>query len=80
MIACLPTSLNAICCALCRHVVAIGIVQRTTSGKLTAHSSACMPPIDPPETHNNLAMPSESISIFCSRTMSRIVITGNDSA
>ena len=35
-----------------------------------------MPPIDPPATHSSRSMPSESISIFCSRTMSRIVITG----
>ena len=32
MIACRPTSLNAICCALCRQVVAIGMAQRTHSG------------------------------------------------
>ena len=42
--------------------------------------SACMPPIDPPETASSRGMPSESISIFCSRTMSPIVITGNDIA
>ena len=50
MIACRPTSLNAICCALCRDVVAIGIAQATASGYATAHSSTCIPPIDPPAT------------------------------
>src|SRR5579871_5054327 len=39
-----------------------------------------MPPIDPPETESSLSIPSESINIFCSRTMSPIVITGNDMA
>ena len=39
-----------------------------------------MPPIDPPETASSRGMPRESISIFCSRTMSPMVITGNDIA
>src|SRR5579863_9114855 len=34
--------------------------------------------MDPPETDNSLSMPNESMSIFCARTMSPIVITGND--
>jgi hypothetical protein len=78
MIACRPTSLNAICCALCRVVVAIGIADTTRSGYATAHSSACMPPIDPPVTASSRGMPSLSISIFSRRTMSEIVIPGND--
>ena len=39
-----------------------------------------MPPIDPPATASSRSMPNESISIFCSRTMSPMVITGNDMA
>ena len=39
-----------------------------------------MPPIDPPETESRRSMPKESISIFCKRTMSPIVITGKDMA
>src|ERR1017187_8819298 len=39
-----------------------------------------MPPIDPPETVSRRWMPKESISIFCKRTMSPMVITGNDMA
>ncbi len=39
-----------------------------------------MPPIDPPVTASSRGMPSASISIFCSRTMSPMVITGNDMA
>src|ERR1700686_4563942 len=36
-----------------------------------------MPPIEPPETASSREIPRESISIFCKRTMSPIVITGN---
>src|ERR1035437_4339515 len=39
-----------------------------------------MPPIDPPETVSRRWMLKESISIFCKRTMSPMVITGNDMA
>ena len=39
-----------------------------------------MPPIDPPETESRRLMPKESISIFCKRTMSPMVITGKDMA
>src|SRR3954451_6688941 len=39
-----------------------------------------MTPIDPPETASRRGIPSESISIFCSRTISPMVITGNDMA
>src|ERR1035437_2404155 len=80
MMAWRPTSLNAICCALWRVVVAIGIALTTDSGEAAAHSSACIPPIDPPETVSRRWMPKESISIFCKRTMSPMVITGNDMA
>src|ERR1019366_3089899 len=80
MMAWRPTSLKAICCALCRVVVAIGMALTTDSGYAAAHSSACMPPIDPPETVSRRWMPKESISIFCKRTISPMVITGNDMA
>src|ERR1017187_5310766 len=77
MMACRPTSLKAICCALCRVVAATGIALTTAPGYAAAHSSACMPPIDPPETASSRPMPNQSISSFCSRTISPIVITGN---
>src|ERR1044071_7062674 len=37
-----------------------------------------MPPIEPPETASRRLMPNQSMSIFCSRTISPTVITGND--
>ena len=39
-----------------------------------------MPPIEPPITQNSCSMPRWSISSFCARTMSRIVMTGKPSA
>ena len=78
MIACRPTSLNAICCALCRVVVAIGIAETTRSGighrpfeRLhPAHRSAGdrEQPLDPEMSRS---------AFFCNRTMSPMVITGN---
>ena len=58
----------------------MGMAETTDSGKATAHSSACMPPMEPPLTESRRGMPSESISIFWARTMSAMVITGNDMA
>src|SRR5579885_2423233 len=49
----------------------------TVSGYAAAHSNACIPPIDPPDTASSRVMPKESTSSFCSRTMSEIVIGGN---
>src|ERR1035438_4466021 len=80
MMAWRPTSLKAICCAVGRVVVAIGMALTTDSGYAAAHSSACIPPIDPPVTESRRWMPKESISLFCKRTMSPMVITGNDMA
>ena len=80
MMAWRPTSLKAICCALWRVVQAMGMAATTRSGKATAHSSACMPPMEPPVTASSRSMPNQSISIFCRRTMSPMVITGNDMA
>src|SRR5487761_2601768 len=58
----------------------MGSAAATLPGYATAHSSACMPPIDPPATASSLFMPRESMSIFCNRTMSARVTTGNDIA
>ena len=44
------------------------------------HCSTCIAPMEPPMTQNRLSMPRWSIRHFCVRTMSRIVITGNDTA
>jgi len=80
MMACLPTSLKAICCALWRAVVAMGIAEATMSGYMTAHSRACMPPIEPPATASRRSMPRCLTSMCCKRTMSAMVMPGNDSA
>src|SRR5438552_15106270 len=58
----------------------MGMALTTDSGYAAAHSSACMPPIEPPETESRRLMPKESTSIFCKRTMSPMVITGKDMA
>ena len=58
----------------------MGIADATRSGYVTAHSSACIPPIEPPDTVSNRSIPRWSISIFCSRTISAIVTWGNDIA
>ena len=44
---------------------------------MTAHSKACMPPIEPPITAIHLDTPRCSISRAWDRTMSRMVTTGN---
>ena len=76
MIACRPTSLNAICCALCRAVAAIGIADATESG-IIHRPFECLHPAHRPAGHaEQTSMPRWSISIFCKRAMSRIVITG----
>ncbi len=49
---------------------------KTASGKLAAHSSTCIPPIEPPITANRRRMPSQSMSFFWARTMSRMVMGG----
>ena len=79
MIAWRPTSWKAMFCAECRVAQAIGIAANTRCGKLAAHCSTCMPPIEPPITANRLSMPRWSISIACARTMSRMVTTGKSS-
>ncbi len=64
-------------CAEWYGAVAIGTQANTASGKVAAHSSACMPPIEPPTTANSRAMPRCSTSRFCARTMSRMVTGGS---
>ena len=39
-----------------------------------------MPPMEPPVTASSFPIPRWSTSIFCRRTMSPMVITGNDMA
>ena len=48
MIACRPTSWNAMFCAEWRAVAAITSAALVRSGKLAARLSASIPPIDPP--------------------------------
>jgi len=79
MIACRPTSLKAMFCAEWRGAVAIGRALKTDRGYRVAHSSTCIPPIDPPTTQNKRSMPRWSINSFCARTMSPMVTTGKDS-
>jgi len=52
----------------------------TASGYATAHCSACIAPIDPPDTAKSRLIPRWSTSIFCNRTMSAMVTGGNDIA
>ena len=49
----------------------------TRSGNIAPHSSACMPPMEPPTTARHRAMPSRSARSAWTRTMSRMVTTGN---
>ena len=45
-----PIAPQAICCAVACVHVAIGTIERTRSGYMIAHSSTCIPPIEPPIT------------------------------
>ena len=65
--------------ALLRAVVASGMAARIRSGWCAAHSSTCIPPIEPPTTHSSRSMPRWSISRSCARTMSPMVTTGKRS-
>ena len=56
--------------------VAIGAIALTRDGYITAHSSACIPPIEPPMTACQTSMPSASVRRTWALTMSRIVTTG----
>jgi hypothetical protein len=67
---------HAICCAVASVQAQIGMIDATRRGYMMAHSSACIPPIEPPTTLSQRPMPSRSASSFCTRTMSRMVTTG----
>ena len=54
--------------ACCRRSAA---PRKRAPDRRAAHCSTCMPPIDPPITHNSVSMPSRSSSMACARTMSR---------
>ena len=54
----------------------MGTTAPTRSGYITAHSSACMPPIDPPTTSAQQDTPRWSATAACVRTMSRTETTG----
>src|SRR5438445_2357380 len=59
-----------------RAVLAIEMHERTLSGYATVHSSARMPPRDPPLTASRRSIPNRSRARFSARTMSATVITG----
>jgi hypothetical protein len=77
MIACLPTSLNAIACALSLDVEARTIWRRVNSGNSIAKSMAVIPPMEPPMTAWSSETPRWSRRSFWAITMSRIVTNGN---
>ena len=68
---------SAICWALAAAVVAMAATPPTRSGYMTAHSSACMPPMEPPTTASHRSMPRSSATAAWVRTMSRMLTTGN---
>ena len=70
-----PTALQAICRALAAAHVASGRIDRTLCGNMAAHSSTCIPPIEPPITASQRRTPRWSDSRACTRTMSRTVTT-----
>lgn len=72
-----PTIDQAICWALAAIDVAMATNEPTRSGNITAHSRACMPPMDPPMTERQRVTPIRVASKACVRTMSRMVTTGN---
>ena len=70
------TALQAICSVLAAAQVASGRIDRTRCGYMTAHSSTCIPPIEPPITASQQPIPRWSASRAWTRTMSRTVTTG----
>ena len=60
--------------------VAIGMIERTRCGYMIAHSSTCIPPIEPPTTACQQSTPRWSASLAWARTMSRMVSTGKREA
>ena len=63
-------------CEECQAAVAMGTAENTRSVWLAAHSSTCMPPIEPPTTQNSWSMPRWSMRRTCALTMSPMVMTG----
>jgi hypothetical protein len=57
-------------------VLAMTTIASTSPGCRTAHSSACMPPSDPPATAARRRIPRTSRKARSVRTMSATVITG----
>ncbi len=68
--------LHAICWAEACVAVDAAITEATRVGYITAHSSACMPPMDPPITHCHRRIPNPSANEAWVRTMSRMDTTG----
>ena len=71
-----PVDHHAICCALAASAVAMGTIDATRSGYITAHSSTCIPPIEPPITLCQRRIPRWSASAAWLRTQSRTDTTG----
>ena len=72
----LPIALNAICQGLAAYELAMGTALRSLSGNSTAHSSTCIPPMEPPMTESHCWMPRWLVSFSWARTISRIVTAG----
>jgi hypothetical protein len=71
-----PVDHHAICCALAATAVEMGTIECTRSGCMTAHSNACMPPMEPPMTQCQRSTPRWSARTTWLRTQSRTVTTG----
>jgi hypothetical protein len=54
----------------------MGTIVPTNDEYSTAHSSTCIPPMDPPMTRSRWVTPSWSNTVFWRYTMSRMVISG----
>src|SRR5712691_4899176 len=80
MIALRAIAFHATPCAPRRAVAAIGAMTSMSSGYATAHSSACIPPSDPPLARKTRSMPSAVRNARCARTMSDTVMTGKSVA
>ena len=76
MIASRAIAFQATPCGWRAWVLAIATMASTWSGYRIAHSSACIPPSEPPATAASRSMPSTSRNARSVRTMSATVITG----
>ena len=70
-------ALQAIWSGLAAAAEARGRIDRTLPGYITAHSSTCIPPIEPPTTASQRPIPRRSASRAWTLTMSRTVTVGN---